>query len=62
MQTEIAMLLFFTIQVVFNICIMQKTDRIEHNQFEQSKLIGQNAIDNSFLREKLLDMILDKEQ
>ena len=31
MQSEIAMLIFFTIQVVFNICIIQKTDRIEEH-------------------------------
>ena len=37
MQTDIAIFLFFVLQVVFNICMMQKTDRIIEEMINNEK-------------------------
>lgn len=40
MQSEIAIFFFFVVQVIFNICIMQKTDRIEEHITNHKNMIS----------------------
>lgn len=40
LQTEIAIFLFFTIQVIFNICIVMKTDKIHESNRKHFKMLG----------------------